>query len=111
MPEAKMQKKPRRWKGRLAEKIRPQINRPRGLAIPADPAAATKVVAEANEQMEELFRQAVEKEYDEKIDILSEHFKITRGDFRALVIKLATEIGIPGFQVKRTLFEIEGNYS
>jgi len=110
VPETKMQKKPRRWKGRLAKKIQPQINRPQGLAIPADPAAAAKVITKANEQMVELFRRAVEKEYDEKLNLLFQHFKITRGDLRALAIRLATELGIPGFQVEVTLFEIEGDY-
>ena len=106
-----MQKKPRRWKGRLAQQIQPQINRPQGLAIPADPAVAAKVIAEANKQMEDLFRQAVEKEYDDKLKLLFRHFKIAQGDFRTLAIKLATEAGIPGFQVRRTLFKIGSDFS
>jgi hypothetical protein len=111
MPEVKMQKKPRRWKGKLAKKIQPQINRPQGLGIPIDPTEAAKRVAEENKQMEELFRQAVEKEYDEKLDLLFQHYKITRGDLRALAIKLATELDIPGFQVVNTLFRVKVEFN
>jgi hypothetical protein len=103
MTEAKRQKKPRRWKGELARKIRPQIVRPQGLAV-----TNSKTVARANQQMVDCYQRAIEKERNKKLRLLAKQYGITAGDYRSLALKLADEIGIPGFQVEHTLFEVDG---
>src|SRR5450830_393687 len=93
MPEAKEQKKPRRWKGRLAKKIRPQVVRPRGLSV-----MDADTVANANKEMEGLKREAILKERIEKIDLLMKDYGIEEGDYFSLALCLAIDLGIPGFQ-------------
>jgi hypothetical protein len=105
MAVAKRQKKQRRWKGTLARKIRPQIIRPQGLAD-----TDSETVAQANEQMVDLYQQAVEKAVAENLDLLAKHYGIAADDYRNLAIRLTIELGIPGFQVEPTVFEIEDGY-
>ena len=101
MSVAKRQKKQRRWKGTLARKIRPQIIRPQGLAD-----TDSETVAQANEQMVDLYQQAVEKAVAENLDLLAKHYGIAADDYRNLAILLTIELGIPCFQVEPTVFEI-----
>jgi len=98
--EIKQQKKPRHWKGALARKIRPQVNRPRGLAVTDE-----KTLKRANHQIKKLCQQEIEKAYDEKLVLLAKHYGIAVGDYRRLAIALA-EKSIPGFQVQQPLVEI-----
>ena len=90
-----------RWKGALARKICPQIIRPQGLAV-----TGIEAVARANKQMIDLHQRAVEKERDAKLVLLAERYGVDPGDCRSLALKLANELGIPGFQVEPTLVEI-----
>ncbi len=87
-----------RWKGELAKPIHPKVIRPRGLRV-------TKETAQvANEEMEDLYRQAIEEQYLVKLELLMDHYKITdKTDFRSLAVALAKELGIPGFKVDRKL--------
>ncbi len=70
MPEATKQRKPRRWKGRLAKKIRPKVIRPRGLAV-----TDAGTVARANKEMEDLYREAIERERIENLAILMKDYR------------------------------------
>ena len=103
MPIIKEQKKPRRWKGKLAQKIFVQVKRPLNLCSLKN----ANAVAKANEYMQDRYWKKVEKQVDKKLGLLAQHYKITVGDFRSLAIKLAEELGIPGFQVKHNLFAIK----
>jgi hypothetical protein len=94
MSEAKKQRKPRRWKGRLAKKIRPQVIRPRGLAV-----TDAETVARAHKEMDDLYKEAIAREYVEKLAILMKDYGIEEGDFRNLALRLAIDLGIPGFQL------------
>jgi hypothetical protein len=60
-----------RWKGELATPIRPKVIRPGGLRV-------TKKTAQvANEEMEDLYRRAIEEEYLVKLELLMDHYGIT----------------------------------
>ena len=106
MPEAKQQKKPRRWRGRLAQKIRPQIERPIDCCAMTDDQA----IARANATMINLYTQAVEKEYEEKLELLAKYYGTEPGDYRSLALKLSNDLPIPGFKVEPTLFGIDPYY-
>jgi hypothetical protein len=86
-----------RWKGDLARPIRPRVIRPRGLRV-------TKETAQpANEEMEALYRRAIEREYLVKLELLMDHYGITdKTDFPSLALALAIELRIPGFKVDPT---------
>jgi hypothetical protein len=58
--------------------------------------------------MVKLYRQAIEKERDEKLALLAAHYKVDAADCRSLVLALACDM-IPGFQVEPNLFEIRGD--
>jgi hypothetical protein len=92
-----------RWKGELAKPIRPKIIRPRGLRV-------TKKRAQvANKEMEDLYQQAIEKEYLRKLGLLMDEYGITdKTDFRSLALKLAIEeLDIPGFRIDPTPLRLE----
>jgi hypothetical protein len=91
-----------RWKGELAKPIRPKVIRPRGLRV-------TKKTAQvANEEMEGLYRRAIEEEYLVKLELLMDRYRITdKTDFRSLALALAIELGIPGFKVDPTPLRLE----
>jgi cytochrome P450 len=85
-------RKKRRWKGELAKPIRPKVIRPRGLAI-----TDAKTVARANEEMEDLYRQAIEEKRAEKLCLLMDHYGIAdKADFFSLALALAIDHH-PGF--------------
>jgi hypothetical protein len=92
-----------RWKGELAKPVRPKVIRPRGLRV-------TKKTAQvANEEMEVLYRRAIEEEYLVKLELLMDRYRITdKTDFRSLALALAIELGIPGFKVDPTPLRLEG---
>jgi hypothetical protein len=95
-------KKPPRWKGKLAKRIRPKVIRPRGLAV-----TDTETVARANKEMDDLYQQAIEKELVEKFDLLMDHYAIAdKTDYRSLALALAID-HIPGFQLDPTPLELE----
>jgi hypothetical protein len=91
-----------RWKGELARPIRPKVIRPRGLGV-------TKKTAQlANEEMEGLYRRAIEEEYLVKLELLMDHYGITdKTDFPSLALALAIELRIPGFKVDPTPLRLE----
>src|SRR5262245_36555564 len=66
-----------RWKGELAKPIRPKVIRPQGLAV-----TDAETVARANEEMENLYRQAIEETRVEKLRLLMDHYGISdKADF------------------------------
>jgi hypothetical protein len=95
-------RKKRRWKGELAKPIRPKVIRPRGLAI-----TDAKTVARANEEMEDLYRQAIEEKRAEKLRLLIDHYGIAdKADFFSLALALAID-HVPGFRVDPTPLRLE----
>jgi hypothetical protein len=90
-----------RWKGELATPIRPKVIRPGGLRV-------TKKTAQvANEEMEDLYRRAIEEEYLVKLELLMGHYGITdKTDFPSLALALAIE-HIPGFRIDPTPLRLE----
>jgi hypothetical protein len=90
-----------RWKGELATPIRPKVIRPGGLRV-------TKKTAQvANEEMEDLYRRAIEEEYLVKLELLIGHYGITdKTDFPSLALALAIE-HIPGFRIDPTPLRLE----
>jgi hypothetical protein len=90
-----------RWKGELAKPIRPEVIRPQGLRVTA--ATATQ----ANKEMDDLYRQVIEKKYLEKLTLLMDHYEITdKTDFLSLALALAIE-HIPGFRIDPTPLRLE----
>ena len=86
-----------RWKGELAKPIRPKVIRPRGLAV-----TDAETVARANEEMEELYRQAIEERRVEKLRLLMDHYGISdKADFFSLAFALAID-HVPGFRIDPT---------
>src|SRR5262245_46219715 len=103
MPTIKRQKKPRHWKGKLAQKIRPRVLRPLNLCAITD----ARTLARANKKMTVLYRRAVETERNKNLRLLLQHYKISDNDYRSLAIQLALELGIKGFGIEHNLFEVE----
>jgi hypothetical protein len=90
-----------RWKGELAKRIRPKVIRPRGLRVSAETARA------ANKQMEDLYHQAIEKEYFTKLDLLMDDYGIAdKADFFNLALALAIE-HVPGFRLDPPPLELK----
>jgi hypothetical protein len=90
-----------RWKGELATPIRPKVIRPGGLRV------SKKTAQVANEEMEDLYRRAIEEEYLVKLELLMDHYGITdRTDFPSLALALAIE-HIPGFRIDPTPIRLE----
>ena len=76
-----------RWKGELAKPIRPKVIRPQGLAV-----TDAETVARANEEMENLYRQAIEETRVEKLRFLMDHYGISdKADFFSLALALAID--------------------
>jgi len=99
-----------RWKGELANPIRPKVNRPLEFCRITDAAAA----AAAKEGMLKLYEQAIKKERLKKLHRLMDKWGIVRSDYRSLSLKLALELDIPGFRIdveyfnpKATPFRLE----
>jgi hypothetical protein len=83
-----------RWKGELARPIRPKVKRPRGLAV-----TNKKTVARANDEMKGLYQQAINEEYQTKLNRLMEHYGIAnKNDFSSLALALAID-HVPGFRI------------
>jgi hypothetical protein len=95
-----MLKKPRRWKGRLAKPIRPQVVRPRGLRV-----LDAETVAKANEEMAQLIQQAVDRERFDKLRLLAKDYGVADDDFLGLAMALAIE-HVPGFRADPTPLKI-----
>jgi hypothetical protein len=90
-------RKKRRWKGELARPIRPEVARPRGLAL-----TEAEIVAKANEEMEDLYRQAIQEKRVEKLSLLMDHYGVVdKTDFRSLALALAIDC-VPGFRIDPT---------
>jgi hypothetical protein len=90
-------RKERRWKGELARPIRPQVIRPRGLAV-----TDAETVARANEEMEDLYRQEIEEKRVEKLSLLMDHYGVAdKADFFSLALALAIDC-VPGFRIDPT---------
>lgn len=106
MPVIKKQKKPRRWKGKLAQRIHPRVIRPLDLCAIKD----DETLIRANRRMIELHQEAIETGYNERLKLLMKRYKISDGDYRSLAIELAKEAGIKGFEVENNLFEIESGW-
>lgn len=86
-----------RWKGELAKPIRPKVIRPQGLAV-----TDAETVARANEEMEDLYRQAIEETRVEKLRLLMDHYGISdKADFFSLALALAID-HVPGFGIDPT---------
>ena len=86
-----------RWKGELAKPIRPKVIRPQGLAV-----TDAETVARANEEMENLYRQAIEETRVEKLRFLMDHYGISdKADFFSLALALAID-HVPGFGIDPT---------
>jgi hypothetical protein len=86
-----------RWKGELAKPIRPKVIRPRGLAV-----TDAETVARANEKMEDLCRQAIEKRRVEKLRLLMDYYGIAdHANFFSLALALAID-HVPGFRIDPT---------
>jgi hypothetical protein len=86
-----------RWKGELAKPIRPKVIRPEGLAV-----TDAETVERANEEMEDLYRQAIEETRVEKLRLLMDHYGISdKADFFSLALALAID-HIPGFGIDPT---------
>jgi len=91
-----------RWKGELAKPIRPQVIRPQGLAV-----TDAETVARANEEMEELYRQAIDERRVEKLSLLMDHYGISdKADFFSLALALAID-HVPGFGIDPTPLRLE----
>ena len=84
----------KRWKGELARPIRPNIVRPRGLAI-----TDLETVEKANKEMIGLYNEAIEQKFLEKLRLLMEHYEILdKDDWFSLALSLAVD-HVPGFRV------------
>ena len=91
-----------RWKGELARPIRPKVKRPRGLAVTDD-----ETVARANDEMEGLYQQAINEEYQTKLNRLMGHYGIAnKNDFSSLALALAID-HVPGFRLDPTPLRLE----
>src|SRR5262245_56732412 len=91
-----------RWKGELAKPIRPKVIRPQGLAV-----TDAETVARANEEMENLYRQAIEETRVEKLRLLMDHYGISdKADFLSLALALAID-HVPGFGIDPTPLRLE----
>jgi hypothetical protein len=85
-----------RWKGELAKPIRPKVIRPQGLAV-----TDAETVARANEEMEDLYRQAIEETLVEKLPLLDHYGISDKADFFSLALALAID-HVPGFGIDPT---------
>jgi len=86
-----------RWKGELAKPIRPKVIRPQGLFV-----TDAETVARANEEMDDLYRQAIEETRLEKLRLLMDHYGISdKADFFSLALALAID-HVPGFGIDPT---------
>jgi hypothetical protein len=77
--------------------------RPNGFAVPdqCDPVASEKIKAQ-NDLMCRLRDEARANAETMKLSLLSEHYSLQHGDFRALALALARDF-VPGFQFKDPL--------
>jgi hypothetical protein len=88
----------RRWTGELARPIRPRVNRPRGLAV-----TDIETVTKANNEMNDLYRAAIQEQFLEKLLLLMEHYEISdKEDWFSLALALAID-HVPGFRVSLRL--------
>ncbi len=89
------------WIGELKKPIRVSVVRPKGLAV-----TDVETVAKANEEMERLACEEINKQRFKKLHLLMDHYSIpNKDDWFSLAVALATD-HVPGFQIEWPLVNL-----